>query len=173
MSRGVPADPQHHQPAGPQSWDGPIQPPDLRVWTQTHSRGKWPERLSSNLVVVMCYVCCGIIQQSLLYAPPKSSSDAEEEEKECHGLLAALVVCVPGLVPPAVHQRGVHFLHPVVWFWIRQRKVHQVGHVSGPLAVPEHLYTAAPQGVSTPSSHFPKFNGDIVVPSGSKTSFCF
>lgn len=144
----------------------------------------WPTGLDTNtqqrkitwasfLKLSGFYVCCGNIQQSLLYAPHQSSSDTEEEEKECNGLLAALVVCVPGLVPPAVHQRGVHFLHPVVRFWIRQRKVHQVGHVSGPLAVPEHLYTAAPQGVLTPSSHFPKFNGDIVVPSGSKTSFCF
>lgn len=103
---------------------------------------------------------------------PQSSSDRKEEEKECSGLLAALVVCVPGLVPPAVHQRGVHFLHPVVRFWIRQRKVHQVGYVSGPLAVPEHLYTAASQGVRTPSSHFLQVNGDIVVPSGSQISFC-
>lgn len=56
------------------------------------------------------------VEQSFLYAPPQSSSDTEEEEKECKGLLAALVVCVPGLVPPAVHQWGVHFLHPVVRF---------------------------------------------------------
>lgn len=102
----------------------------------------------------LCYACCENIQQSLLYAPLQSSSDRREEEKEFRGLLATLVVCVPGLVAPAVHQRGVHFLHLVVRFWIRQRKVHQVGHVSGPLPVPEHLYTAASQGDRTPSSHF-------------------
>lgn len=37
-----------------------------------------------------------------------------------------------------------------------------MGHVSGPLAVPEHLYTAAPQGVRTRSSHFLQGNGDPV-----------
>lgn len=47
---------------------------------------------------------------------PKSPRGNEEEEKEGSGLLAAMVVCVPGLVPPAVHQRGVHFLHPAVRF---------------------------------------------------------
>lgn len=47
---------------------------------------------------------------------PKSPCNIEEEEEEYSGLLAALVVCVPGLVPPAVHQRGVHVLHPVVRF---------------------------------------------------------
>lgn len=72
----------------------------------------------------------------------------EEEEEEFSGLLAALVVCVPGLVPVAVNQWSVHFLHLAVRLWVWQRKVHQVGHVSGPLPLPEHLYTAAPQGGS-------------------------
>lgn len=104
-------------------------------------------------VQFFCVMCVVEIFSNPFYPPlPQSSSDREEEEKECTGLLAALVVCVPGLVPPSVHQRGVHFLHPLVRFWIRQRKVHQVGHISGPLAVPEHLYTAASQGVGTPSS---------------------
>lgn len=69
-----------------------------------------------------------------------------KEEEEGSELLAALVVCVPGLVPVAIHQWSIHFLHPGVWLELRQRKVNQVGHVSGPLPVPEHLYTAASQG---------------------------
>ena len=69
-----------------------------------------------------------------------------EEEEEVWRLLAALVVCVPGLVPVAVHQWNIHLLHPVVRFWVRQTKVHQVGHVSRPLPLPKHLHTAASQG---------------------------
>lgn len=76
-------------------------------------------------------------------AQPTPCAEAEEEVGR---LLAALVVCVPGLVPAALHQRSVHFLHPVVRLSVRQRKVHQVGHVSGPVTLPEHLHTAAAQG---------------------------
>lgn len=34
-----------------------------------------------------------------------------EEEEQVSGLLAAVVVCVPGLVPVAVHQWSVDLLH--------------------------------------------------------------
>lgn len=51
------------------------------------------------------------ILPSISLAQPASR---EEDDEEYSGLLAALVVCVPGLVPLAVHQRSVHFLHPVV-----------------------------------------------------------
>lgn len=39
-----------------------------------------------------------------------------EEEEEVWRLLAALVVCVPGLVPVAVHQWNIYLLHPIVRF---------------------------------------------------------
>lgn len=47
-----------------------------------------------------------------------------------------------------------------------------MGHVSGPVAVPEHLYTAASQGAQTHLPPFLRVCGDTVVPCCSKTSFC-
>lgn len=84
----------------------------------------------------LTFLCCCVAQ-------PTSCEEAEEEVGR---LLAALVVCVSGLVPVALHQRCIHFLHPAVRLSVWQRKVHQVGHVSGPVPLPEHLYTAASQG---------------------------
>lgn len=72
---------------------------------------------------------------------------SSSEEKEGHlGRLAALVVCVPGLVPLVVPERRLHLLHSAVRLPVRQGEVHQVGHVSGPLPLPEHLHPAASKG---------------------------
>lgn len=47
---------------------------------------------------------------SIFLAQPTS----REEEEEVGGLLAALVVCLLGLVPVAVYQYSIHLLHPVI-----------------------------------------------------------
>lgn len=83
-----------------------------------------------------------VVVSFLSVAQPPS----HEEEEASVRLLAAVVVCVPGLVPAAVHQRSVHVLHLAVRLPVRQTQVHQVGHVPGTLPVPEHLYSAASQG---------------------------
>lgn len=70
----------------------------------------------------------------------------EEEEEGIGGLPAALVVRVHRLVPAAVHQRNINLLHPAVRLSVRQREVHQVGHIPGPVALWEHLHPAASQG---------------------------
>lgn len=77
----------------------------------------------------------------LLLQPPSS-----EEKEGLLGRLAALVVCLPGLVPLAVPQRRLHLLHSAVRLPVRQGEVHQVGHVPGPLPFPEHLHLAASKG---------------------------
>lgn len=51
---------------------------------------------------------------SRLSTAQPASREGEEEEAHC-GLLAALVVCVSGLVPAAVHQWSVHLLHAALW----------------------------------------------------------
>lgn len=146
----VPADPQHHQPAGPQGWDGLHQPLDLLVSTQPNTqtqKQKYLYRVQISLVLFNWSILCVVLFSPFPLIPALPAQPASrEEEEEVSVLLAALVVCVPGLVPVAVHQWSIHFLHAVVRLWIRQRKVHQVGHVFGPLPLPEHLYTAASQG---------------------------
>lgn len=85
----------------------------------------------------------GSFTENLLLLLQHSSS----QEKEGHfGRLAALVVRVRGLVPLAVPQRRLHLLHSAVRLPVRPGKVHQVGHVSGPLPLPEHLHPAASKG---------------------------
>lgn len=90
----------------------------------------------------LCETIGGFTGNPLLF--PLLLQPSSSQEKEGHvGLLAALVVCVPGLVPLAVPQRRLHLLHPAVWLSVRQGKVHQVGHVSRPVPLPEHLHLAA------------------------------
>ena len=67
-------------------------------------------------------------------------------------MLAALVVRLHRLVPSALHQRHFHLLHPPLWTQIRQREVHPVGHLPGPVTLPEHLYPAALEGKTVASS---------------------
>lgn len=62
QSRGVPADPPHHQPAGPQGWDGLNQPPGVQV-AQSH--------LLLN-TVFLCLVCVVEKFKHLPYIPPPS-----------------------------------------------------------------------------------------------------
>lgn len=57
-------------------------------------------------------ILCTVLPSLSLIQP----TSCEEKGEEVRELLAALVVCVPGLVLVAVHQWSIHFLHPVVWF---------------------------------------------------------
>lgn len=56
----------------------------------------------------------------LSYAVVLFQSSTRAEEDEGSKLLVALVVCVLGLVPVAVHQWGVHILHAALRLSVRQ-----------------------------------------------------
>lgn len=89
--------------------------------------------LRAICAIVLNWDIMRVFSVHLIPAQPTSCEETKEESNDYPGLLAAMVVCVRGLVPVAVHQRHFNFLHLVVWLSVRQREVHQVGHVSGPL----------------------------------------
>ena len=67
-------------------------------------------------------------------------------------MLAALVVRLHCLVPSALHQLHFHLLHPPLRTQIWQGEVNPVGHLPGPVTLPEHLYPAALEGKQVASS---------------------